>query len=67
MLSCVDDPRLGNKILVRELDGEYYPAEFLEFSFPDDEIIEDETIVLQTYDWDAKIREIQENELEGGE
>jgi hypothetical protein len=48
-LSCKKDPRLGDTIVVQTIDGDTYPAEFLEFA--GDEIREDGQICLLAKDW----------------
>lgn len=48
-LAQKNDPRLDDTITVREQNGEYYPAEFLEFD--GDEVMSQGHIVFQTYDW----------------
>jgi hypothetical protein len=48
-LAEINDPRLGDTIVVQTIDGDTFPAEFLEFG--GDEIREDGQIVLLCKEW----------------
>lgn len=47
------DVRLDDNITVREQDGEYYPAEFLEFN--GDDILDENHVVIVTLDWNEHL------------
>ena len=49
------DNRLDDTIIIRDNNGEYYPAEFLEFE--GDDIMDDGHIILVPHEWGETFEE----------